>query len=446
MSRIAFINPPWWLQGDSTNNPANPDEFVLRGGIRAGSRWPFSRISPYRPDEFKFGSYLPQPTFLQFAAAYARRECPNDTIVIRDSIARGESYATFFKWLVDLKPDAVIIETGAASWEHDRKMLASFKRTWPAIRIAVAGPTAAEHAKIEWAGASDRMNAFLFGEYEKNAVKFINGASGDIAFDALTREEMNASPYPMFDEDVALHYWDSNPVGAKPPELTVWGERGCNHVCNFCSHPASMTNNDPLGLGKRKIRFYTPQWIEGFIRERMAVAEKAGTPLASIRFDGDTENASDMHTLAICAVMKRIGLPWSMMCRADTSSREVWQVMKDSGCFGVKIGFESGSDRIVNEVIKKKLDLKEAEATAKFLRSIGLSVHGTFMVGHPSETDTEKQQTIEFINRLYAEDGINSHQLSGCATIEGTPLAARTPDDPNFVRDSDGQHKIEGMT
>jgi radical SAM superfamily enzyme YgiQ (UPF0313 family) len=450
---IAFINPPWFEQGDSTNNPDRPNEFILRGGIRAGSRWPFTRVSPYRPDEFRFGSYLPQPTFLSFAAAWAARECPDDTIVIRDSIARGESYATFFKWLTALKPDAVIIETGAASWAHDRKMLASFKRVWPDIRIAVAGPTAADIAKAEAPESCHdgvltplAINAFLLGEYEKNSVKFIRGQQGTIPFDLLTREEMSSSPYPMFDEDVALNYWDSNPVGAKPPELTVWGSRGCFAICNFCAWPAAMTNSDPLGLGGRKIRFYSPGWIEGFIRERMAVAEAAGAPLQSIRFDGDTENASDKHTLAICEVMKRIGLPWSMMCRADTSTREVWQAMKDAGCFGVKLGFESGSDRIVNQVIKKKLDLKEAEVTAKFIRSIGMSVHSTWMIGSPTETEAETQLTIETIRRFYEEGVHNSHQISGCATIEGTPLAARSPDDPGFVRSPDGQHKIEGMT
>jgi len=58
--------------------------------------------------------------------------------------------------------------------------------------------------------------------------------------------------------------------------------------------------------------------------------------------------------------MKRIGLPWSAMCRADTVKPETWQAMKDAGCFGVKLGFETGSQRVINEIINKKLDLKEA--------------------------------------------------------------------------------------
>ncbi len=206
-----------------------------------------------------------------------------------------------------------------------------------------------------------------------------------------------------------------------------------------------MTNDDPTGKGGRKIRFYDPAWVGAFIEHRMAIAAKAGSPIQSVRFDGDTENASDKHTLALCEVMRKIGVKWSMMCRADGSSREAWQAMKDSGCFGVKIGFESGVDRIVNQVVKKNLNLVEAAETARWLRSIGMSVHGTFMVGHPSETNEEKEQTYSFINRLYAEDAINSHQLSGAAEISGTPLANSVITDPNYVRDPDGVHKIEGI-
>lgn len=215
--------------------------------------------------------------------------------------------------------------------------------------------------------------------------------------------------------------------------------------CNFCSFPATMTNDDPLGHGGRKIRFYDPAWLDGFIRHRIAIAARSGLPLQAVRFDGDLENSSDKHTKEICRVMRSIGLPWSMMCRADTTSREVWQEMKDSGCFGVKIGFESASDRIVNEVVGKKLDLKAAEETCRFLRSIGMAVHTTWMIGSHGELPAEQKLTIDTIRRFYVENVHTSHQLSATAQIDGTPLANMVKSDPNYIVDSDGQHKIETL-
>ena len=65
----------------------------------------------------------------------------------------------------------------------------------------------------------------------------------------------------------------------------------------------------------------------------------------------DMENAGNRHTRMICEVMRKIRLPWSMMCRADTVKEDTWREMKLAGCFGVKSGFESASDRITNQVV-----------------------------------------------------------------------------------------------
>lgn len=436
---VAFLNPPFWALEPIPNNPT---EKYIRRGIRAGSRWPMTMASNFIPDHFQLGSYVPAPIFMQSAAAWVQRYCPEATVILRDSIARGESYQTFDEWWQTAGVTHVILEVGASSWEHDLRYIKAMKRSVPTLRLAVAGPPVRDFSKQN----HPEVDAWLLGEYEKNAVKFVNGQSGVIGFDLLTKNELATAPFPMFDEDCWWHYADSNPKGAKIPELQLWASRGCWAVCNFCSFPATMTNDDPLGKGGRKVRFYNIDWLHSFIITRMEKAMADGKPLATIRFDGDTENCSDKHTLAICKMMKQIGLPWSMMCRADTSSPEVWKAMKDSGCFGVKLGFESGSDRIVNEVVGKKLDLRAAADTARYLRSIGLEVHGTFMIGHPTETPEEVQMTHDFIKELYATNGLSSHQLSGTATLDGTPLANSTITDPNFERNSDGQSKVEHLT
>jgi hypothetical protein len=375
-------------------------------------------------------------------------------VIVRDSIARGESYESFFGYLVTTRPTHLIIETGAASWAHDLKVLGDIKQLFPSIRIAVAGPTVRSASATTKTGIVD---AWLVGEYEKNALAFVRGASGVLEFAMLTREEMNTLPFPMYDEPVALNYWDACPKGQTAPHLQLLTSRGCVFKCCFCAWPATMTGNDPDGTKPRTVRFHSAEWVEGFIRQRMAIAEAAGTPLASCMIDDDTSNLSDKHTLAICEVMKRIGLPWSAMCRADTSSPEVWRAMKDAGCFGVKLGFESGSQRVVDEIVNKKLDLVKAAETARWLRKeVGLTVHGTFTVGLPGETDEEREQTVEFIKYLYATGALDTHQLSGTATIENTPLDRIAHGeslkafpgavaDGSFVVSHDGVKKAEGL-
>jgi radical SAM superfamily enzyme YgiQ (UPF0313 family) len=442
--RILFSNPPWW-QVDELG--------AVRKGIRAGSRWPFTMQAPHAQDQFRFGGYLPFPFFLGYAASYTARALPEAVVTLRDSIARGEGYSTFFAYAEQTRPDFIVIETATPSWDHDAKLLRGLAARVPATKVILCGTLTASEAVF-----ADHPNvcAIVKGEYDKQIAKVISAQSIRVyEHDLLTVAEMNAAPAPMWDDDCALNYWDGCPVGHQPPQLQVWTSRGCPFKCCFCVWPSVMTGNDPDGTKPRAVRCYSPEYMEAFLTERIEWAKARGTPYRSIYLDDDTMNLVNRHTIAMCGVMAKIGLPWSAMCRADTSTREVWQLMKDSGCFGVKIGFESGSQRVIDQIINKKLDLKEAEETAKFLRSIGMTVHGTFTVGLPGETPAEAQQTVDFIARLLREGTLNTHQLSGTATIEGTPLAhiaagehlAKYPGATaeGFTVSGDGQAKIEGM-
>ena len=42
------------------------------------------------------------------------------------------------------------------------------------------------------------------------------------------------------------------------------------------------------------------------------------------------------------------------MCRADTIRMDLWKEMRDSGCFGVKLGFESGNQLVVDTIVNKR--------------------------------------------------------------------------------------------
>ena len=183
--------------------------------------------------------------------------------------------------------------------------------------------------------------------------------------------------------------------------------------CVFCVWPATMTGNDPDGESVRRVRHYSPEYMEPYLTE---LVRRYG--FKSIYFDDDTFNLGNSHVLKMCEVMRRVGVPWSAMCRADTSKMETWAVMKDAGCFGVKLGFESGSQYVVDKIVNKHLDLGYARTVVDELKRIGMTVHGTFTVGLPGETREQMAETLAFIESM----PLDSHQLSGTAEIEGTPL------------------------
>lgn len=408
--KVLFSNPPWWAGSERRRLPSGVVREVWTGGLRAGSRWPFTTAMYSAPDRYAWGDYRPYPFFMGYAASYAARATDAD-VRFRDSIALAESYASYFSHLRDERYDLIVVESATPSWQHDRAVLHAIGEVLPEVRIVVTGPIAARADSVLKAR---NVIACIKGEYEKGVVRAIEGAEGVIEHDLLSREEMNAAPFAWMDALHAHRYWDANPKGQSKPQAQVWSSRGCPFKCIFCVWPATMTGNDPDGTGKRSVRHYSADYMEAWLRELVERYD-----YKSIYFDDDTFNLGNSHVLRMCAVMERIGLPWSAMCRADTIRMETWQAMREAGCFGVKLGFESGSQWVVDNIVNKHLDLGYAVSVVHELKRLGMTVHGTFTYGLPGETKEQMLDTKRFIASL----PFDSIQESGTAEIEGTPLA-----------------------
>jgi radical SAM superfamily enzyme YgiQ (UPF0313 family) len=377
---------------------------------------------------------VPYPLFMGYAASYVKDHSGAE-VVFRDSLARRESYSAFYRHVAREKYDFIFIESGTPAWSHDRNIVAKLHELSPLSKIVITGPITAERS--EEIMNTLPVTACIKGEYEKNALLVSQGHVGVLEHNFMTEEEMNASPSPMYDPATIRRYYDRNPKGCVFPHLQVWSSRGCPHKCIFCVWPATMTGIDPDGKGKRMVRFYHPEHLEPFIRKMVAAFG-----FKSVYFDDDTFNLGNRHTLEICAMMKRIGLPWGAMCRADGIGMDVWQEMRDSGCYGVKLGFESGNQDVVDNIVHKKLDLKLSAAVVRHLKAIGMTVHGTFTIGLPGETPEQMSETLRFSKSL----PFDSVQVSGAALMDGTPLKSllKNQPDENFKSYSGDDNLFDG--
>lgn len=432
--KVLFANPPIFEN----------DKGQLRKWVRAGSRWPHSYPAISRPDVYAAGNYVPYPFFMGYAATYVAKHT-GAKVLLRDSVALHESYSSFWKYLQHERPDFVFFESASPSWEHDKKLIVRIHEFLPETKIVVCGPiTAIKSAEIL---VSLPVVACIKGEYEKGAVKVINGATGVLEHDLMTTAEMNAAPFPYFDHATYWKYFDGCPPTPILPHAHVWSSRGCPHKCIFCVWPGVMTGNDPEGDKKRSVRFYSKEYMLEFLTRL-----KTDYRLRSVYFDDDTFNLGNRHTQEMCEVMRKVGLPWAAMCRADTSTKETWRMMRDSGCYGVKVGIESGSQHVVDNIVNKGLDLEEARQTVIYLRHLGMSVHGTFTYGLPGETQEQMKETKAFIART----PFSTIQESGTAVIEGTPLFelgakghleayASARMDKGFDREGDGVKKFAAI-
>ena len=114
---------------------------------------------------------------------------------------------------------------------------------------------------------------------------------------------------------------------------------------------------------------------------------------------------------------EKLEMKWKCEARADHLDDEICELMKKAGCQRVKIGFESGSDRILKQV--KKLETRdEMMKGAKMLRRAGVPFTGYFMVGFPGETDDDVKETIDFAKKTQAD----FYSLSVLSPYYGTEI------------------------
>jgi radical SAM superfamily enzyme YgiQ (UPF0313 family) len=123
--------------------------------------------------------------------------------------------------------------------------------------------------------------------------------------------------------------------------------------------------------------------------------------LREIFFDDDTFNYQKARTLELCKELKQLNFTWSCTSRV-TTDYETLKAMRDAGCRLLIVGYESGDQQILKN-IKKGATIEMAERFTANCKSLGLVIHGDFIVGLPGETRETLRRSIEFAKRLDVE-------------------------------------------
>jgi radical SAM superfamily enzyme YgiQ (UPF0313 family) len=135
-----------------------------------------------------------------------------------------------------------------------------------------------------------------------------------------------------------------------------------------------------------------------------------------IMFDDDTFTDSRPRAEEIARGLGKLGVTWSCNAKANVPYSTL-KAMKENGLRLLLVGYESGDDTILLN-IKKGLRTDIARRFSEDCRKLGITVHGTFILGLPGETRETIAKTIAFAKE------INPHtiQVSLAAPYPGTRL------------------------
>lgn len=195
------------------------------------------------------------------------------------------------------------------------------------------------------------------------------------------------------------------------PWTTMITSRGCPYSCIFCS--AHLVRG----------RVWRGRSPENVVEEIESLVKEYGIRQIDFHDDNLTLDKKRMERICDLIIEKRLDIEWFTPngVRADTLDENLLKKMKQSGCRRIYVAPESGVQRIVNDVVKKNLNLKSVEKTVALCRKIGIKVACFFIIGLPGETKKDIMATIEYAYHL-RKLGADKFYFSYAMPLYGTDL------------------------
>lgn len=336
--------------------------------------------------------------------------------IIKNKRVIGLDYQTIKEKIIKFNPDIVGITTPFSFQSLEAHQMAKIVKSIDKKIIVVAGGT---HATIQ---AEEILNDDNFdfvirgeGEYSfldfvkkienKKSVKDIKGLSYKTKKGKIIN---NPKPCPIIELDKlplpARHllpmdkYFTAAKKGRVIEGLLAFGQkrtslitsRGCPFTCTFCSVNLTMT---------RSWRCRSPQNI---IKEIKSCIKNYDIKYFDILDDNFTLDSNRAKKICRLIIKNKLKIKWSTPngIRADRVDDELICLMKKAGCIQVKFAPESGNKNILDNVVKKKLDLEKVKEAVKICKKYKLSVEAFFVIGFPQETESDIKDTINYGKEL----------------------------------------------
>ncbi|HEV8028793.1 MAG TPA: hopanoid biosynthesis associated radical SAM protein HpnJ [Stellaceae bacterium] len=314
--------------------------------------------------------------------------------------------------------ELVVLHTSTPSFASDVKVAEALREVNPHLKIGFVGARVAVQPEQSLA-ASSAIDFVARNEFDFTVKEVAEGRSFDridglsfrTAGGALVHngerailENMDQLPFvtDVYKRDLKIENYFIGYL--KHPYLSLYTGRGCKSRCTFCLWPQTV------GGHRYRVRSV------GHVVEEIRLAQQYFPQVKEFFFDDDTFTDNLPRAEAIARELGKLGVTWSCNAKANVP-RDTLKVMRDNGLRLLLVGYESGNQQILHN-IKKGMLIDVARRFTKDCHELGVTIHGTFILGLPGETKETIEETIRF-----AAD-INPHtiQVSLAAPYPGTFL------------------------
>lgn len=272
--------------------------------------------------------------------------------------------------------------------------------------VTVAGGTHPSFLAERVLAETPSLDFVIMGEGEESFAALLKAVERGVGFDEIdglayrdgerTRvapktsfiKDLDALPFPARDllgmenyEKACITHgvFQSQKVAA-----SVTSSRGCPRGCVYCS--------SSIFWGRR----FRPRSPENVLDELEELVSRYG--IEEVQFEDDNLTLRPSRAKAIFRGMIERGLclKFSMPngVAMATVDDEMVRLMREAGCYEVYLPFESGNERVLKEVMRKRwANTDRSLEVAELFRSYGIRTLGYFMMGLPGETLDEMEDT-----------------------------------------------------
>jgi len=314
--------------------------------------------------------------------------------------------------------ELAVIHTSTPSFANDVKVAQAMKEVNPRLKVGFVGAKVAVEPR-ESLEASTALDFVGRNEFDFTIKEIAEGRRwGEIAGlsyrdargaivhndERAILEDMDQLPFvtEVYKRDLRIEDYFIGYL--KHPYVSLYTGRGCKSRCTFCLWPQTV------GGHRYRVRSVA------HVIEEIRLAKHYFPQVREFFFDDDTFTDNLARAEAIAKELGRLGVVWSCNAKANVP-RKTLQVMKENGLRLLLVGYESGNQQILHN-IKKGMLIDVARRFTKDCHDLGITIHGTFILGLPGESRETIEETIRFATE------INPHtiQVSLAAPYPGTFL------------------------
>src|SRR5450759_4705190 len=330
------------------------------------------------------------PLGFGYLAAYARRDLPDVEFL----------YCTTAKEAIAADPDIVGISAVSENYGLARECAAALRRETDipillgGVHVSMLPETMTQDFDVGVIGEGevtftellrnfmDRGQGWREGLDSIEGICFRREGNFVVTPRRALIERLDDIPHP--DRDL-IH-------GSSDLAYSVFSARGCPFNCNFCSSRNFW----------KRTRFFSAAYIVEEIKD-LRERYKA----TNIFFWDDLFFLEEQRLKEISRLIRESGLDKEItfVCnlRSDDVDAGLCETLKAMNVHSVNLGFESGSNRVL-QLMNKKETVEQHEQALSLLSEHGILAVASFMIGYPGETKEDMDATVSFIEEHLGKD------------------------------------------